>query len=65
MLMVLRLKNNTEESLWIINCVINEIKRQQRYKIKNAIVAGICSCYNKPSRSIMQLLLKPIVEQLV
>jgi hypothetical protein len=56
--------NNTEESLWIITCVINEIKRKERYKIKNAIVAGICSCYKKPSRSIMQLLLKPIVEQM-
>ncbi len=45
--------------------LINEIERQERYKIKNAFVTGICSCYNKPSRSIMQLLLKPIVEQSV
>ncbi|CAF4113129.1 unnamed protein product, partial [Rotaria magnacalcarata] len=57
--------NNTEESLWIMTCAINEIKRQDRFKIHNAIICGICSCFKKPSRSIMQILLKPIVEQLL
>lgn len=57
--------NNTEESLWIITCTINEIKRQERFKIHNSVICGICSCYKKPTRTIMQLLLKPIVEQLI
>ncbi|CAF3408645.1 unnamed protein product, partial [Rotaria sp. Silwood2] len=57
--------NNTEESLWVITCTINEIKRSERFKIHNSIIAGVCSCYKKPTRTIMQLLLKPIVEQLV
>ena len=57
--------NHTEESSWITTCTVNEIKRQDRFKSKNAIIAGVCSCFKKPSRSVMQLLLKPIVEQLV
>ncbi|CAF3790537.1 unnamed protein product [Rotaria sp. Silwood1] len=57
--------NNTEQSLWIITCVINEIKRKQRFKIQNVVVGGICSCYKKPSRAIMQILLEPIVNQLL
>ncbi|CAF1378024.1 unnamed protein product [Didymodactylos carnosus] len=57
--------NNTEQSLWIITCAINEIKRKQRFKIQNVVVGGICSCYKKPSRAIMQILLKPIVNQLL
>lgn len=56
--------NNTEESLWIITCTINEIKRHERFKIHNSIIAGICSCFKKPFRTRMQLLLKPIAEQL-
>ncbi|CAF3117838.1 unnamed protein product [Rotaria sp. Silwood2] len=57
--------NNTEQSLWIITCAINEIKRKQRFKIQNVVVGGICSCYKKPSRAIMQILLVPIVNQLL
>ncbi|CAF4135243.1 unnamed protein product [Rotaria sp. Silwood2] len=57
--------NNTEQSLWIITCVINEITRKQRFKIQNVVVGGICSCYKKPSRAIMQILLEPIVNQLL
>ncbi|CAF4396510.1 unnamed protein product [Rotaria sp. Silwood2] len=57
--------NATQESLWIITCTINEIKRQERFKVHNAIIAGICSCFKKPTRTIMGLLLKPIVEQLI
>lgn len=57
--------NNTEESLWIITCTINEINRSERFKIHNSVIGGICSCFKKPTRTIMQLLLKPIVEQLL
>ncbi|CAF4026360.1 unnamed protein product, partial [Rotaria sordida] len=57
--------NSTQESLWIITCAINEIKRRERFKIHNAIIAGICSCFKKPTRTIMGLLLKPIVDQLI
>ncbi|CAF0965188.1 unnamed protein product [Rotaria sordida] len=57
--------NTTQESLWIITCTTNEIKRQERFKVHNAIIAGICSCFKKPTRTIMGLLLKPIVEQLI
>jgi hypothetical protein len=57
--------NNTEQSLWIITCAINEIKRKQRFKIQNVVVGGICSCYKKPSRAVMQILLEPIVNQLL
>ncbi|CAF1377499.1 unnamed protein product [Didymodactylos carnosus] len=57
--------NNTEQSLWLITCAINEIKRKQRFQIQNAVVGGICSCYKKPGRAIMQILLKPIINQLL
>ncbi|CAF3430102.1 unnamed protein product [Rotaria socialis] len=56
--------NNTEESLWIITFTLNEIKRSERFRTHNVIIGGVCSCYKKPNRKLMQFLLKPIVEQL-
>ncbi|CAF4129488.1 unnamed protein product [Rotaria socialis] len=52
-------------SLWIFTLVINEIKRSERFKLKNVIVGGIASTVSKPSRHQMQALLSPIVKELV
>ena len=38
--------------LWIITFVINELKRTERFKLKNVIVAGVLSCKTKPSRGL-------------
>ena len=51
-------------SLWIISFVINELKRNERFKMKNVIVAGVSSSKNKPSRDQMYTILTPIVHEL-
>ncbi|CAF4767110.1 unnamed protein product, partial [Rotaria sp. Silwood2] len=56
---------NSGLSLWIFTFVINEIKRSERFKLKNIIVGGIVSTESKPSRHQMQVLLSPIVKELV
>ncbi|CAF1669695.1 unnamed protein product, partial [Didymodactylos carnosus] len=35
--------NSTDVSLWLITMAINEIKRSERFKVKNVITAGISS----------------------
>ncbi|CAF1397355.1 unnamed protein product [Rotaria magnacalcarata] len=56
---------NSSQSLWIFTFVINEIKRTERFKLKNIIVGGIVSTVSKPSRDQMQALLSPIVKELL
>ena len=44
--------------------IINELERNERFKLKNVIVAGVSSSKSKPSRDQMLTMLTPIVEEL-
>jgi hypothetical protein len=52
-------------SLWIFTIVINEIKRSERFKLKNIVIGGIVAAASKPSRPQMQALFTPIVDELI
>ncbi|CAF1661149.1 unnamed protein product [Rotaria magnacalcarata] len=52
-------------SLWIITFAINEIKRSERFKLKNIIIGGIVSCPSKPTRNHMRKIFAPIIQELL
>jgi hypothetical protein len=60
----IQIAKSSNSSLWIITLVINELKRSERFKMKNVIIAGISSGKNKPSRDHMYTILSPIVQEL-
>ena len=60
----IQVTKNTSDSLWIFTFVINELKRNERFKLKNVIVGGIVSTVSRPNRRHMQALLSPIVQEL-
>lgn len=55
---------NSTKSLWIVTITVNEIDVKHRFLLNNVIVAGINSCYKKPTRKIMSMMIQPIVQQL-
>jgi hypothetical protein len=55
---------STEKSLWLITITINEIKKSERFLLHNVIIGGINSCFKKPSRHIMKMMIDPIVKEL-
>lgn len=61
----IQVSNNSTTSLWIFTLAINEIKRTERFKLKNIIVGGIVSATSKPTRAQMQSLLSPMVDELL
>jgi hypothetical protein len=61
----IQVATSSTSSLWIFTLVINEIKRSERFKLKNIIVPGIVSTGFKPNRHQMQALLSPIVKELL
>jgi hypothetical protein len=61
----IQITKGSNQSLWIFTFVINEIKRSERFKLKNVAVGGIVSTESKPSRHQMQALLSPIVGELL
>jgi hypothetical protein len=61
----IQVAKSSNSSLWIITLAINEIKRTERFKLKNIIIGGIVSTSSKPSHHQMQHLLLPIVEELM
>jgi hypothetical protein len=60
----IQIAKSSSTSLWIISLVINELKRNERFKMKNVIVAGVSSSKTKPSRDQMYTILSPIVQEL-
>ncbi|CAF2094813.1 unnamed protein product [Rotaria magnacalcarata] len=52
-------------SLWIITLAINEIKRSERFKLKNIIIGGIVPCPSKPTRDHMRNVFAPIIQELL
>ncbi|CAF1432883.1 unnamed protein product, partial [Rotaria sordida] len=61
----IQVANNSTTSLWIFTLVINEIKRTERFKLKNIIIGGIVSTTSKPTRAQMQSLLSAMVDELL
>ena len=61
----IQVAKSSSSSLWIFTLVINEIKRNERFNLKNVIVGGIVSTVSKPDRHQMQTLLSPIVKELL
>lgn len=61
----IQLAKDSNTSLWIFTFAINEIKRRERFKLKNVIVGGIVSSVFKPSRDHMQAILAPMVKELL
>ncbi len=61
----IQVAKSSNTSLWIFTLVINEIKRSERFKLKNIIIGGIVSTASKPNRHQMQALLAPIVDELL
>lgn len=56
---------SSTSSLWIITLVINEIKRTDRFQMKNVIIGGIVSTRVKPKHRHIQALMSPIVTELL
>lgn len=61
----IEVSKSSSSSLWIFTFIINEIKRSERFKLKNVIIGGIVSTTFKPNRDQMQRLLSPIVHELL
>lgn len=54
----------SDQSIWPVSLVINEINRKKRFSIENLIIAGVWPGPSKPSRTQMSLFLKNIVSEL-
>ncbi|CAF1321770.1 unnamed protein product, partial [Didymodactylos carnosus] len=61
----IQVSKSSNLSLWVISFVINEIQRKERFKMNNAIIAGICSGSSKPSRNQMRNIFNLIVKELL
>ncbi|CAF5100421.1 unnamed protein product [Rotaria sp. Silwood1] len=59
-----RIAKSSNTSIWIVSFVINELKRNERFQMKNVITAGVSYGKNKPSRDQMYIMLTPIVQEL-
>ncbi|CAF3538761.1 unnamed protein product [Rotaria socialis] len=59
-----QLASNSAKSLWLVTMTINEIDTTHRFFLNNVIICGVNSCYKKPTRKIMNLMIEPIVKQL-
>ncbi|CAF1647182.1 unnamed protein product, partial [Rotaria sordida] len=55
---------SSNRSIWIFTAAINEVARQDRFKLNNMLILAISSSLCKPSKAQMQSMLKPIVQNL-
>ena len=55
---------SSNRSVWIFTAAINEVTRQERFKLNHMLLLATCSDFCKPSKAQMQSILKPIVHQL-
>lgn len=60
----IQISESSSTSLWVVTFAINEIKRTERFKMKNVIIGGILSSNVKPSQKHMEVFLQPIVKEL-
>ena len=61
----IQISKSSSTSLWIVTFAINEIKRSERFKMKNVIIGGILSSNVKPSQKHMKVFLDPIMKELL
>jgi len=54
----------SDQTIWPVLLVINEIKKKKRFSLENLIVAGVWPGPSKPSRIEMSLFFKNIVSEL-
>lgn len=54
----------SDQSLWPVLFVINEIERKKRFSLENLIIGGMWPGPSKPTRSQMSIFLQHIVSQL-
>ncbi|CAF4166937.1 unnamed protein product [Rotaria magnacalcarata] len=54
----------SDQSIWPVLLIINEINRKKRYSPENSIIAGMWPGPSKPSRTTISLLFKNIVADL-
>lgn len=54
----------SDQSIWPVLLVVNEVNLKKRYSLENVIIAGIWPGPSKPSRTQMSLLFKYIVLEL-
>ena len=60
-----QISKDSSSSLWILTFAINEIKRSERFKLKNIITGGIVSSALKPTRAQLPIILASIIEELL
>ena len=60
----IQVAKSSNTSLWVISFAINELKRTERFKMENMIIAGVSSSKTKPSRDQMCAIFQPIVQEL-
>jgi len=61
----IQVAKSSSNSLWIVTFAINEIRRSERFKMKNIIIGGIISSTVKPSHKHINAFLEPMVKELV
>ena len=60
----IQIAKSSNISLLVISFVINELKRNERFKLENVIIAGVSSSKTKPSQDQMYTILAPVVQEL-
>ena len=54
----------SDQSLWLVLFVINEIKKKKRYSLENVVIGAMWPGPSKPSRAQLNLILEKIVSEL-
>ena len=61
----IEISKSSKSSLWVITFVINELKKQDRFRMQNVLVGGIGAGVSKPSREEIAVYLQPIINELL
>ncbi|CAF1626901.1 unnamed protein product, partial [Didymodactylos carnosus] len=56
--------SKADNSIWVISLVINEIKRSERFKLKNVVLSDIWPGVGKPDNEQVGLIVKKLVQEL-
>jgi hypothetical protein len=58
-------KKGSQQAIWPILIIINEIPLKKRFAIENIILAGVWPGPSKPSRAEMSLFFRPLINELL
>jgi len=58
-------RKGSQQAIWPILIIINEIPLKKRFAIENIILAGVWPGPSKPSRAEMSLFFRPLVDELL